>query len=581
MLSESLKFLFFILLFGSSLSIFSQNNSILKIYEIDSLLDDKLKLKKNIKDSIEATIMIDAYLESLNSKGYLNAKIDRISLINSEIDVFVKKGELYKWGVIKVDSTYFFNLSRIGVKQSIFEGKPIYYKKYVKTLKKIIKYYENNGYPFASISLNNLEISNNIFNGNLKLEKGQLIKIDSINIVGDSKISRKYLQSFLGLRKGKLYNEEIITNIENKLNKLVFLNILKKPIVLFRGNYADVNLFLKNKKANQFNGILGFLPNDKTTGKLLITGELNLVLINSFNHGEKIAFEWHKTNTLTQDIKAKADYKYIFSLPLGLDEDFKLYKKDTSYISIHNKTGIQLLLNGANYIKLFYDNKSSYVIKNKNYITQSDNLSNYTISMGGSGIYYEKLDYIYNPRKGYVVDFNISAGQRKFKPLGSEIQSEYETTGKLESNIDISFYKKITQNSVIKLRNNSALMYNYLNNEFNNVFYENELMKIGGLKSLRGFDEESINASAFSIFSLELRYLFETNSAIYAFADGGYYEKNTLFEFISDTPVGFGAGIDFETKAGIFTISYALGKQFSNPIDLRASKIHFGIINRF
>ena len=545
------------------------------------MFNNKLRLKKSLSDSIEAKIVINAYVESLNSKGYLNAIIDNISFKNSEIDVFVKKGELYKWGVIKIDSTYFFNLSKIGVKQSLFENKTIYYKKYFKAVKKIVNYYENNGYPFVNVSLNNLKISNNIFNGKLKIEKGQQFKIDSINIIGDSKISSKYLQSFLGLKKGKLYNEEMISNIENKLNKLVFLNISKKPIVSFRENSADVNLFLKNKKANQFNGILGFLPNEKTTGKLLITGELNLFLINSFNQGEKIAFEWHKTNTLTQDIKAKADYKYIFSLPIGLDEDFKLYKKDTSYITIHNKTGIQLLLNGGNYIKLFYDNKNSYVIKNKSYITLADNLSNYTISMGGSGIYYEKLDYIYNPRKGYIVDFNISAGQRKFKQLISEIQSEYETTGKIESNIDVSYYKKITQNSVIKLRNNSALMYNYFQNDFNNIFYENELLKIGGLKSLRGFDEESINVSAFSIFSMELRYLFETNSAIYAFADGGYYEKNTPSEYINDTPIGFGAGIDFETKAGIFTINYALGKQFSNPIDLRASKIHFGIINRF
>ncbi|OFX23029.1 MAG: hypothetical protein A2033_16465 [Bacteroidetes bacterium GWA2_31_9] len=560
---------------------FSQNKSILKIHERDSLFNNKLRLKKSLSDSIEAKIVINAYVESLNSKGYLNAIIDNISFKNSEIDVFVKKGELYKWGVIKIDSTYFFNLSKIGVKQSLFENKTIYYKKYFKAVKKIVNYYENNGYPFVNVSLNNLKISNNIFNGKLKIEKGQQFKIDSINIIGDSKISSKYLQSFLGLKKGKLYNEEMISNIENKLNKLVFLNISKKPIVSFRENSADVNLFLKNKKANQFNGILGFLPNEKTTGKLLITGELNLFLINSFNQGEKIAFEWHKTNTLTQDIKAKADYKYIFSLPIGLDEDFKLYKKDTSYITIHNKTGIQLLLNGGNYIKLFYDNKNSYVIKNKSYITLADNLSNYTISMGGSGIYYEKLDYIYNPRKGYIVDFNISAGQRKFKQLISEIQSEYETTGKIESNIDVSYYKKITQNSVIKLRNNSALMYNYFQNDFNNIFYENELLKIGGLKSLRGFDEESINVSAFSIFSMELRYLFETNSAIYAFADGGYYEKNTPSEYINDTPIGFGAGIDFETKAGIFTINYALGKQFSNPIDLRASKIHFGIINRF
>ena len=42
--------------------------------------------------------------------------------------------------------------------------------------------------------------------------------------------------------------------------------------------------------------------------------------------------------------------------------------------------------------------------------------------------------------------------------------------------------------------------------------FTNELFRIGGLRSLRGFDEESIFASAFVIGKTELRYLLEQNS---------------------------------------------------------------------
>lgn len=576
-----MKILLIILFIYNSLSVFSQNKLKINIFEFDSLNNKNLILKKNLNDSAEAVLFSNNYLESLYHKGYLTARIDSLSFFKADCNIYITKGSIYVWGKVKIDTLFNSDFQKIGIRNSLFENKVIYYKKYLKTIKKVVKYYENNGYPFTSLKLHNLVINNNIFNAKLNINKGQLIKIDSINIIGTTKNSKKYIQSYLDLKKENIYNEEKISTIYNNLSKLLFLNIYKQPIITFRENFADINLFLNSKKANQFNGILGILPNDKTTGKLLITGELNLILINSFNRGEKFALEWHKTNSLTQDIKAKADYKYIFSLPIGADEDFKLYKKDTSYITIFNKTGLQLLLNVSSYIKLFYDIKNSYIIKNKKYITQSDNLTNYTLSMGGSGIFYEKLDYIYNPRKGIIIDFNISVGKRKIEYLSSESINNNETTGKTESNIDISYYIKLNQNSVVKIKNNSALMYNYVNNRFNNIFYENELLKIGGLKTLRGFDEEAINASSYSIFSIELRYLFETNSAIYAFADGGYYEKNTPIEFINDYPFGVGAGIDFETKAGIFTINYALGKQFSNPINLRTSKIHFGIINRF
>jgi len=98
---------------------------------------------------------------------------------------------------------------------------------------------------------------------------------------------------------------------------------------------------------------------------------------------------------------------------------------------------------------------------------------------------------------------------------------------------------------------------------------------------LRGFDEESIYASSFSILTLEYRFILEQNSYLYVFGDGAWYENNEVSRYIQDTPFGFGAGISFETKAGIFSINYALGKQFSNPIELRSGKIHFGIVNYF
>ena len=116
---------------------------------------------------------------------------------------------------------------------------------------------------------------------------------------------------------------------------------------------------------------------------------------------------------------------------------------------------------------------------------------------------------------------------------------------------------------------------------YNPEIFTNELYRIGGLKSLRGFDEESIYASAFSIGKLEYMYLLEQNSFLFAFFNGAWYENKNRSGFISDQPIGFGAGIDFETKLGIMSVSYALGKQFDNPIYFRTGKIHFGIVNYF
>jgi len=111
--------------------------------------------------------------------------------------------------------------------------------------------------------------------------------------------------------------------------------------------------------------------------------------------------------------------------------------------------------------------------------------------------------------------------------------------------------------------------------------FQNELFRIGGLKTLRGFDEESILASHYLIWKTEFRYLIEQNSYLFAFVNGAYYERRQRNYFLRDTPLGFGAGITFETKLGIFSINYAIGKEFSNPILVRSGKIHFGLVNYF
>ena len=45
--------------------------------------------------------------------------------------------------------------------------------------------------------------------------------------------------------------------------------------------------------------------------------------------------------------------------------------------------------------------------------------------------------------------------------------------------------------------------------------------------------------------------------------------------------LGTGLGMAFETKAGIFNITYAVGKRDGDKFNFRQSKIHLGYVNYF
>ena len=110
--------------------------------------------------------------------------------------------------------------------------------------------------------------------------------------------------------------------------------------------------------------------------------------------------------------------------------------------------------------------------------------------------------------------------------------------------------------------------------------FQNELNRFGGLTNQRGFDEDELLSTTKSSSTLEYRFLLDKNSHVFAFYDQTWYENNTS-NYYKDTPYGFGVGFSFSTNFGVFSISYALGKQFENPVLLNNSKVHFGYIVYF
>jgi outer membrane protein assembly factor BamA len=196
----------------------------------------------------------------------------------------------------------------------------------------------------------------------------------------------------------------------------------------------------------------------------------------------------------------------------------------------------------------------------------------------GLGVKHEKTDYRFNPRRGYKITANVATGNKtiiKNAKINEKLYDNINLKSTLyNGDLIADFYIPILKQSTINIGIKAAAM------QAENIFL-NEAYRIGGNNSLRGFDEESIYATGYGIGNLEYRFLFEQNSYLFLFGNAAWYELNTKNDYVQDTPYGFGTGVSFQTKAGIFSISYALGKQFDNPILLRAAKVHFGIVSIF
>jgi outer membrane protein assembly factor BamA len=229
---------------------------------------------------------------------------------------------------------------------------------------------------------------------------------------------------------------------------------------------------------------------------------------------------------------------------------------------------------------VFYKQRNANLISTSGLsnITVLPDYADVTTKAYGLGFFIEKLDYRFNPRKGISVNIQGSVGTRQIKknPKINDVAystitlktSQYQTEGMIVG------YLNIFKNHVVKLSSQFGSV-------FGNTIYKNELFRIGGLRTLRGFDEESIYASTYIIPTIEYRFLFERNSNLFFFGEGAWYENKNVSGYVNDLPISVGAGINFETKAGIFNLSYAIGKQFNNGFDLRIGKIHAGLTALF
>jgi hemolysin activation/secretion protein len=211
-------------------------------------------------------------------------------------------------------------------------------------------------------------------------------------------------------------------------------------------------------------------------------------------------------------------------------------------------------------------------------ITTLPPVAEYKASLYGAGIKFSKLDYLYNPRSGIYVRGDLSIGSKKIKKdpeINSDVYADLDlSTTKTVFTSGIYAFMPLGRNFVVHIRNLNGYM-------FNENLFENELFRLGGIQNLRGMDENSVTASSYIIGSLEFRYLFEEQSNLFLFFDGGYWQKNIPTGVTEDTPLGFGAGMNLQTRAGIFTISWAMGRQFDNPINIGNAKVHIGYIQRF
>ncbi|PSG91701.1 BamA/TamA family outer membrane protein [Aurantibacter aestuarii] len=541
--------LLLILIFHLQLS-FSQKESV-KITPVEAT-------NKSVSDSITKEInKNDRKLEDvLYKKGFLNYTIIDSIIKGLQKNYIIKYNDRIKYLELTKDSLSNSQefIKKFNTNENFYL---IPFSNIEEVLEKISESIKTSGFLFTEVYLGEIKLKNKstitaVLNISNQERKRQL---DKIILKGYEKFPKGFLKNYLKYKLNKNINlKEIETKSERVLD-LEFVEEIKSPELLFTRDSTTLYLYLKKKFSNSFDGFIGF-NTDEETKKLNINGYLNLVLLNNLNYGERLEIKYKSDESEQKNFEATLDLPYLFSSPIGIEARLNIFNRDSVFTLSTTELKTYYLINQKFKTSLSYEStNSSNLSSNESFFVED-----YDAQYITTAFEYRKRNLnsrILNTKTSIYLKLkngNRNTIDRKTKQNGIEL--------KLQQLFNLNDRNKI----ITKLESSKLFSNNYL---------INELYRFGGNKSIRGFNENSLEADFYNIIGIEYHYLLSPALSINSITDLGYLE-NTLLN--TKTQIyGFGFGLSALTKAGVLKMNFANGKTKNDEFKFSNTKVHLSL----
>ncbi|MFC6246092.1 BamA/TamA family outer membrane protein [Flavobacterium psychroterrae] len=543
-----MKNLIYIFIFFFGISSYGQN-FYLKINgsnEVENKIIDSLNYSTNHKNVKSIFDEIKNTTKKLSEKGFL----DNTTVITKVND----STYLSIFNLKKQTKTIHIYIGRNNAFSTSFETKNdtliLKYNEIENFLNQKIISAEKLGFALSKIKLENIRRKDLIIYADLTFKSEKKRNINSIiltqeNINKNNYFPKGHLKQLNKKYINKTFNQEIIKELYDDINSFEFATQTKYPQILFTSDSTKIYTYIEKRKANTFDGYIGF-SNDENK-KTTLNGYLDITLLNTLHSGEQFSLYWKSDGNQQKTFNTKIEIPYIFQSALGLKAQLNIFKQDSTFQNTKTSIDLGYYLNYNSKIYLGYQSTESSDIQN----TNNSIISDYKNSYITSTFDYKKTDYIHNlfPKKVYI---NFIAGYGK-RDTNNDPQTA-QSTRQFYINTNFSYNFELNAKNYININSQNF----YLKSK---DYITNELFRFGGTNSIRGFLENSLQANFTAMLLTEYRFVVSKNLYINSILDYAIYQDltNTQNRNKIENLTGIGIGTTIQTANGLLRINLTNG----------------------
>jgi len=425
-------------------------------------------------------------------------------------------------------------------------------------LQQTLNQLEKKGYALAKLKLTNLRKYKKDLLADLELQIEKQRQVNDIVIRGYDKFPKAHLINLKRIYKNQLFSKDNLQKIKEDFDKFRFARQLKYPEILFQKDSTKIYVYLEKAKSNRFDGFIGF--SNETNNKIALNGYLDLSLVNTLNSGEQLNLFWKSDGSAQKTFDIGLEIPYLFKSPISLKAQLNIIKIDSSFQNTKTAIDLGYYFNYNSRMYLGYQATESSDIQKLN----NASISDYNNQFLTSHFEYYKMesDNILFPEK-VRINFKIGTGSRI---------SNLQNNKQVFTAFDLKYNFDLNEKNSINFRSQNY----YLQS---NTYITNELYRFGGINSIRGFSENSLQANFFASILTEYRYKLSPSLYLHSIMDYGYFQDKTTAQ--QGNLLGLGIGFGILTKNGLLNIVYANGSNKQQAIKNANSIVQISFKTQF